>query len=115
MKKRNTLMVVMLLMVLSIVACGSNEEVEYDLTQSDEVENLPIMTIEEVAKNNGQDGNNAYIIVDNIVYDVTNSSRWTDGKHNDFEAGQDLSNEIDEVSPHGRRVLDNIEKVGRIE
>ena len=80
----------------------------------DEEEALPLMTVEQVAENNGVDGANAYVIVNNIVYDVTDSPRWLDGLHNDFQAGQDLTDEIENISPHGLTVLDRMEKVGRI-
>ncbi|QUH27382.1 hypothetical protein HZR23_16380 [Serpentinicella alkaliphila] len=73
------------------------------------------MVMEEVALNDGNEGRNAYIVVDGIVYDVTSSSKWKSGTHNGFQAGRDLSEEILRDSPHGTKVLKNIKAIGRIE
>lgn len=81
-------------------------------------ETMRVFTLEELAMydgQDGQDGQDAYIAVDGIVYDVTNSSLWTDGNHQGrVQAGQDLTTEIDTISPHGRRVLDNIPIIGTL-
>lgn len=82
---------------------------------SGENQKLSVMTIEEVSENDGKDGRNANDIVDGIVYNVTDSARWKGGLHNSYQAGRDLTEEINEVSPHGIKVLENIPKVGRIE
>ncbi len=52
------------------------------------------LTLEELKEFNGKDGKAAYIAVDGVIYDVTNSSRWKNGEHNDFFAGNDLSEGI---------------------
>ncbi len=70
------------------------------------------LTLEELAKFNGKDGARAYIAVDGVVYDVTDSAAWKDGAHNGFEAGKDLTTEIKEKSPHGVSKLDNVVKIG---
>ncbi len=118
------LLVVLALFVLTATGCfdtpedvtddlnGVEEENIYNET-NDEAQ-LPFMTVEEVAENDGVDGANAYVIVDGIVYDVTDSARWTEGLHNDFQAGQDLTDEIENISPHGLDVLDNMPQVGQI-
>ena len=134
MKKKQKIMflvILMILMMLVLIACGGYQEViqddeqqedgqdvaeeESSVNEDNSSEDLPIMTMEEVAENDGRDGNNAYIVVEGIVYDVTNSRRWSGGNHNGFQAGQDLTEKIIGVSPHGRRVLDNMEEIGRIE
>jgi predicted heme/steroid binding protein len=79
-----------------------------------EEKELPLMTIDSVSKYDGKNGARAYIVVNNIVYDVTDSPRWANGSHNGFEAGKDLTKEIENISPHGVGVLERIEKVGRI-
>ncbi|NBG88298.1 cytochrome B5 [Isachenkonia alkalipeptolytica] len=73
------------------------------------------MTLEELSDNDGRDGANAYVLVEGIVYDVTDSPRWEGGNHNGNQAGQDLTDEILGDSPHGRSVLDRFEAIGRIE
>ena len=59
------------------------------------------LTLEELKMYDGQNGNPAYIAVDGVIYDVTNVSPWSGGKHNGFTAGQDLTDAIKNVSPHG--------------
>ena len=73
-----------------------------------------VFTIEELAKYNGKDGQPAYIAVDGIVYDVSDVPAWSGGKHQGFEPGQDVTDQIADISPHGKRVLDNLPKVGTL-
>ncbi len=80
---------------------------------ADEPEALTL-TVEELAKFNGKDGQPAYIAVDGVVYDVTNSLAWKDGKHNGFEAGKDLTEEIKGQSPHGVSKLENVVEIGKL-
>lgn len=72
------------------------------------------LTVEELAQYNGKDGQKAYIAVDGIVYDVTNSAVWKNGQHNGFEAGKDLTAEIKDKSPHGVAKLDNVVEIGKL-
>ncbi len=72
------------------------------------------LSLEELAKFNGKDGARAYVAVDGIIYDVTDSALWKDGGHNGFEAGQDLTEEIKDKSPHGLKVLERMPKVGTL-
>ena len=60
-----------------------------------------ILTLEELAQYNGENGNPAYIAVDGVIYDVTDAGPWRGGKHNGFSAGNDLTEEIKTISPHG--------------
>ncbi len=68
-------------------------------------------TLDELAQYNGKDGAKAYIAVDGIVYDVTDSKAWNNGVHNGYEAGKDLSEEM-RKAPHGISKLDGITPVG---
>lgn len=70
-------------------------------------------TLEELAKYDGKEGRKAYIAVDGIVYDVSDSKRWKNGNHNGFSAGKDLS-EFIKKSPHGKKVLERLKKVGTL-
>jgi predicted heme/steroid binding protein len=72
------------------------------------------MTLEELKQFDGKNGNPAYIAVDGVIYDVTNVSQWKDGTHNGYNAGNDLTNEITNLSPHGKRVLNNLKVVGNL-
>lgn len=75
---------------------------------------LLALTLEELAAYNGLEGMPAYIAVDGLIYDVTNSAFWKEGMHNGFAAGLDLTVQIKEQSPHGVGVLEKVPVVGEI-
>lgn len=72
------------------------------------------LTLEELAAYNGKEGKPAYVAVDGIIYDVSGSSRWKNGEHNGYSAGQDLTDIIKNKSPHGVSVLSRMPAVGKI-
>ncbi len=122
-KRKVWIVLLALLMVFVLMACGTDNG--YDNGEDNgngvaaddngEDDDLPVMTMDEVSENDGQDGSRAYVVVEGIVYDVTDSDSWTDGMHQGHQAGQDLTEELQEDSPHGSGVLDDFEPVGRIE
>lgn len=71
-------------------------------------------TLEELAVYNGKDGQPAYVAVEGVVYDVSGSARWKDGRHNGYEAGADLTAGILGRSPHGTIVLGRMPIVGTL-
>lgn len=71
-------------------------------------------TLAELSIYNGSNGMPAYVAVDGVVYDLTDSAAWRNGKHNGFTAGRDLSDEIKEISPHGVKNLEGIPVVGKL-
>ncbi len=74
-----------------------------------------VFTLDELATYNGKNGQPAYVAVDGVVYDVTNSPEWTNGEHKmGVTAGQDLTDIIKEKSPHGVAVLENLPIVGKL-
>ena len=113
MKKFYMLMSIFMVILLMMVGCSGsgNNQTEDPAPSEEEI----VLTLEELAEYNGADGNPAYIAVDGIIYDVTDSAMWSGGEHNGFEAGRDLTEEIKTISPHGISVLDRIPEVGRIE
>ncbi len=110
MKKLNIkFALVLLVALLTLAGCSST-------TPNEEPENPErVFTIDELSEYNGKDGSPAYVAVDGVVYDVTDVDAWPGGSHNGHEAGQDLTEEIKEMSPHGTSVLDNIPVVGVLE
>jgi predicted heme/steroid binding protein len=96
----------LLLIILTIYACSTTAtSIEIELIE---------LTIEELASYDGLEGRKAYIAVNGVIYDVSNSSRWPGGNHNGYQAGQDLTTEILGVSPHGIRVLNGIPIIGSL-
>ncbi|WP_410506275.1 cytochrome b5 domain-containing protein [Haloimpatiens sp. FM7315] len=68
-------------------------------------------TLEELKKYDGKKGNNAYVAIDGVVYDVTYNAVWAGGTHFGLNAGQDLSEEI--KSCHNKEnILKTLKKVG---
>jgi len=70
-------------------------------------------TADELATNNGQGGQPAYVAYKGTVYDVTESSMWGEGDHEGMHvAGHDLTAEHDDA-PHDVLVTD-FPEVGRL-
>ena len=110
--RRHYLMILIVVMAcLLVVSAGCSNQGDAPPPAEDvELE----LTLEELAAYNGKDGNPAYIAVDGVIYDVSNSQRWNDGEHNGYSAGQDLTEPIKNVSPHGVSMLSRVPVVGKI-
>lgn len=67
-----------------------------------------------IEKNDGQNGNPAYVAINNHVYDVTHIPAWQDGTHHGNKAELDLTDVLFDYSPHKDRVLANLPKVGTL-
>ena len=122
---RNKLVMVIAFMAVAIFlisGCAQNEPQDLttpevtepseqnEITASDE----KIFTLDELKQYNGKDGKPAYVAVDGIVYDVSEKNKKKNGDHNGFEAGNDLTDEIKNVSPHGVKMLDRVPVVGKL-
>jgi predicted heme/steroid binding protein len=71
-------------------------------------------TKQELSRYTGKNGMPAYIAYRGIVYDVTNSFLWRDGKHQVLHhAGRDLSDELDEA-PLGGELLERVPSIGTL-
>ncbi len=124
MKKISIFTIIILTAILVLGGCSPqspvdetplSDPIEETSEPLEEVENEElVLSLEELAQFDGQDGNRAYVAVDGIIYDVTDSAPWKNGKHNGFAAGNDLTREIKEVSPHGISKLANVVQVGRL-
>jgi predicted heme/steroid binding protein len=107
---RKILYLFVFLTLTTLFACQT--ETEDPNFNTDDDKDMIYLTLEQLAEFDGRDGRNAYIAVDGKIYDVTNSPRWPNGNHNGYQAGQDLTDEILNTSPHGIRTLDNIPLIG---
>lgn len=72
------------------------------------------LTLDELKKFDGKNGNPAYVAVDGIIYDVSNVAKWKNGDHNGYSAGNDLTDIIKNKSPHGVKNLEGLPIVGKI-
>lgn len=79
-----------------------------------EKEQLPIITKKQLALRNGTDREEIWCAYDGLVYDVTKSRMWRNGKHYEHWAGQDLTPELKDA-PHNENVFDKFKIVGRLE
>ncbi|MBK9459424.1 MAG: cytochrome b5 [Sphingobacteriales bacterium] len=74
---------------------------------------LPIYTRFQLALRNGQDRPEIWVAYLGIIYDVTHSRLWRDGKHYEHWAGQDLTDELKDA-PHNQRVFERFTPVGQL-
>lgn len=120
--KKILLFLLVIVMAVSLVACNQEPATQDQPAAQEETiieETAPeedlVLTTEELSKYNGKDGNPAYIAVDGVVYNVSDSELWSEGQHNGFEAGRDLTTELMEESPHGESVIERLTPVGTLE
>ncbi|MFC0263889.1 cytochrome b5 domain-containing protein [Fontibacter flavus] len=66
---------------------------------------------QQLALRNGQDKPEIWVAYQGIIYDVTQSRLWKNGKHYEHWAGQDLTDELQDA-PHTANVFLKFEKVG---
>ena len=72
-------------------------------------------TPQELAGFDGSDGKPAYVAHKGVVYDISASKRWKDGKHmNRHHAGADMGLDLAQA-PHGADVLERFPRVGVLE
>lgn len=89
------------IIVFSLTACTTESEPTQPVLSEPIETEYPIMTLEELSAFDGKDGAKAYIAVLGYVYDVTDSVYWPNGSHNGYQAGQDLTEPLQNLSPHG--------------
>ena len=107
MKKRGPLFIFLILTCLILAACASAPE---PVAEEDLIE----LTLEELSEFDGLEGRPAYIAIDGDIYDVTDNPNWRSGHHNGYYAGNDLTEEIKNISPHGVSKLKAVPMIGRI-
>ena len=75
---------------------------------------LPAYTKSQLALRNGQDKPEIWIAYKQIIYDVSESRLWFNGKHYEHWAGQDLTDELKDA-PHTEEVFERFRAVGKLE
>jgi predicted heme/steroid binding protein len=77
------------------------------------VDILPHYTKSQLALRNGQDKPDIWVAYQGIIYEVTQSRLWRNGKHYEHWAGQDLTEELKDA-PHNEKVFDKFKAIGRL-
>lgn len=77
-------------------------------------EKLPTYTRSQVALRNGQDKPEIWVVLNGLIYDVTKSRLWRNGKHYEHWAGQDLTDELKDA-PHTEKVFDKFSVIGKLQ
>jgi predicted heme/steroid binding protein len=72
---------------------------------------IPFYTKSQLALRNGVDKEEIWCAYKGMIYDLSKSKLWRDGKHYEHWAGQDLTQEI-ENAPHTENVFDKFKIVG---
>jgi len=74
---------------------------------------LPIFTRSQLALRNGQDKPDIWVAFDGLIYEVSSSRLWRNGKHYEHWAGQDLTDELKDA-PHTEKVFDKFKVIGKL-
>lgn len=78
------------------------------------IELLPCYSRQQLALRNGQDKPDIWVAYKGIIYDLSESRLWRNGKHYQHWAGQDLSRELDDDAPHTNTVFERFKAIGRL-
>jgi predicted heme/steroid binding protein len=70
-----------------------------------------IITKRQLSLRNGSDKPEIWVAFKGLVYDVTSSRLWRNGKHYEHWAGQDLTEEL-AAAPHNEGVFEKFEIIG---
>ena len=74
---------------------------------------LPEYTAQQLALRNGQDRDEVWCAYRGVIYDLSSSRLWHQGKHYEHWAGQDLTHELPDA-PHTDRVFARFTPVGKL-
>lgn len=74
---------------------------------------LPEYTKAQLALRNGQDKPEIWCAYNGLIYDVSKSKLWRNGKHYEHWAGQDLTDELKDA-PHSENVFDKFTPIGKL-
>lgn len=74
---------------------------------------LPIYTKNQLALRNGQDKPQIWVAYQGLIYEVTESRLWQNGKHYEHWAGQDLTEEL-AGAPHTDTVFSRLKVIGTL-
>ena len=75
---------------------------------------LPEYSRAQLALRNGQDKPEVWVAYQGLIYDVTRSRLWREGKHYEHWAGQDLTDELKDA-PHNEKVFERLKVIGQLQ
>ncbi len=76
-------------------------------------EDLHTYTRAQLALRNGQDRPEIWVAFQGLIYDMTQSKLWKNGKHYEHWAGQDLTDELADA-PHSEKVFEKFNPIGKL-
>lgn len=71
------------------------------------------LTLEELRSFDGKEGRKSLVAVEGVIYEVTASRLWREGRHTRHVAGEDLTAALRQA-PHGPDKLERFPQVGRV-
>lgn len=74
---------------------------------------LQTYTVQQLALRNGQDKPQIWVAYMGLIYDVSESRLWRNGKHYEHWAGQDLTDELKDA-PHTQEVFEKFKVIGKL-
>ncbi|WP_042479923.1 cytochrome b5 domain-containing protein [Solitalea canadensis] len=77
------------------------------------MDELQTYTRGQLALRNGQDKPQIWVAFKGVIYDVSESKLWRNGKHYEHWAGQDLTDELKDA-PHSEKVFEKFKTVGKL-
>jgi predicted heme/steroid binding protein len=77
------------------------------------MDNLPEYSKSQLALRNGQDKPQIWVAYLGMIYDVTESRLWRNGKHYEHWAGQDLTDELKDA-PHSEKVFEKFKVIAKL-
>jgi predicted heme/steroid binding protein len=81
--------------------------------ESIDFEKLPEYTLSQLALRNGQDKPQIWCAFEGLIYDMTASRLWRNGRHYEHWAGQDLTSEMLQA-PHNENVFQKFKPIGKL-
>ncbi|MCU0401861.1 MAG: cytochrome b5 [Algoriphagus sp.] len=75
---------------------------------------MKVYTKQQLALRNGQDRPEIWVAFRGIIYEVSSSRLWKNGKHYEHWAGQDLTEELADA-PHTEKVFEKFTAIGQLE
>ncbi|MBC6366302.1 cytochrome b5 domain-containing protein [Algoriphagus sp. AK58] len=74
---------------------------------------MKVYSKQQLALRNGQDKPEIWVAFRGIIYDVSASRLWKNGKHYEHWAGQDLTEELTDA-PHSEKVFEKFQAIGQL-